>query len=170
MLSKEKQRLISDMTAKGSRRVGARIIDFIFEFILLTPIWIWLQITGDDLTILLKVVIVGMIIFAEFIIPILTKGKTVGKLVFNLRIISTSGYNASIKQLFIKSLIYIMFICVNYFTISVFCFTLNIMLSIVYILSIASLFLDIYNRAAWDKLAGVYVVLDKDYKKIEINQ
>ncbi|QVK18473.1 RDD family protein [Mycoplasmatota bacterium] len=168
MIDKEKERLISDMTANGSRRVVSRIIDFIFQLILMSPIFIWLLLTGKEITQLLNYICIGIIIFAEFIIPVLTKGKSVGKFVCRLRIISISGYDASVKQLFVRSLFYIILIIVDIFAFGIFKFTVNLMLSIVFIFSIASIFLDIYNRTAWDKLAGVYVVLDHDYRRIDI--
>lgn len=161
--------LISDITARGSSRITARIIDIIFEIIIITPICIWFF-KNEELSGLLNVVCLGVIIFLEFIIPILTKGRTVGKLVCKLRIISICGSKANIIQLLLRSSIYILEIFVSNFIFGGLRVTVSLILIIVYIISLFSIFSDTYNRAIWDKLADVCVVRDDDYNDISQEQ
>lgn len=177
---------LESMTAKAGIRITASIIDLIFRGIVYVPLGIYLAPTMMDYfnTImndlqqgkliefdfgfmgkhLLLVFIYNVVanLITQYIIPLLTKGKTVGKLVLGLRIIDVNGEYASPSQLFIRSTIYVVAPLLQYLPGFESIASLGIM--IVWVVSFIFLFSDPKHQTVHDKYSGCLVVYDNEYQ------
>lgn len=164
------------VTASGWERIGARLVDSIVELIVLILIFCWIS---DKTTIeRFSPFVTLVIITLEFIFPVLTKGKTIGKTILGLRMISDSGGYASGGQLFARSLMYTaipfldIIIAISLFSglnviISLILFLGDVIILtmlIIIIMSFGFIFSDDYHQALHDKFGSICVVKDKKYK------
>jgi len=162
--------ILFEITASGGERITARLLDIVIDVIILLPLIIWVFNQKEtDLSNLSKLTTQVILVYStivnltlEFIIPVLTKGKTLGKAALGLRMISDNGNNASMSRLFIRSLIYT-FIPVIQELLS-FGNLIGFIMFIVFIISLIFIFTDPYHQAVHDKLGKIYVVKDDLYQ------
>lgn len=172
--------------ATAGQRIGASILDSIINGIFLLPVSVMLgQAIFDalesstDITLSLNALLSGpKLIFVmiytaalsfifQLIIPLSTDGKTIGKAVVGLQVISDDGERASGSQLFIRSVIYTVFPLLGY--ISVVGVFVQPVSYIFWIISTVLLFTDVYHRALHDKWSRTIVIKSKVYDALKVN-
>jgi uncharacterized RDD family membrane protein YckC len=171
---------LESITATGGARIGAHILDGIISFICMLPSFFtyfpqlmedfFHAIENGETNFNFDIISFGwfvpvyelvVTIILTLVIPLLTKGKTIGKAIVGLRIISKNGDYATSMQLFIRSLIYIvpaLFSLVPFFG--------NIIsgsVSILWIISLIFIFTDRYHQAVHDKMSNTIVVYENQF-------
>ncbi|ERJ12132.1 RDD family protein [Haloplasma contractile] len=178
----------------GAVRIGARILDFTILYSILMPLVLWEQmvlyhIEYNNLRDFSRyyefsrnntIIFLVLIIILELIIPLITKGQTLGKMITKQRVISKDGEYASAKQLVGRSLIYIVALSITQLKSlnSQFMYELDTRLQelgIVKILeygfntiiglSVLCLFITKYHRTIYGYYTKTCVVYDRYYHK-----
>jgi uncharacterized RDD family membrane protein YckC len=151
------------VTASGGTRIVAHILDNIFIIIACIPIFIWLNqklpVTRENTTDIyfsyLGYVAAAQFIM-QFLLPLLTKGKTLGKACLHLRIINDYGGYASGGQLFFRSTVYTVIPFIE--LIPVIGQFVSLGMFIFWIISLVYIFKDDLNQSLQDKMAEVVVI------------
>ncbi|HHU81289.1 MAG TPA: RDD family protein [Acholeplasmataceae bacterium] len=177
---------LESMTAKAGARIAASIVDMIVRFIVTIPLGIIIApaiieymneymdqvmsgnlVTLDfaflakyQLLIMLYTLVVSLVI--QYLIPVLTKGRTIGKMALGLRIISDEGEYASPSKLFIRSTIYVVAPLLQY--VPIIGDWLSTIITIVWVVSFIFLFTDQKHQTVHDKYSRCLVVYDNLYQ------
>ncbi len=157
---------LNKITVEGGDRIVATIIDLV---IFAGIIGIFLAIFFDKLIILDEWLFLflffafGIIIdtIFSFLIPVYTKGQTIGKKITGIRIISNNGEYVSITQLFVRDIVYS--IPSLFFGVPVLGRIMELIMGGLSFLSLYYIFNDVHHQAVHDKFAGVYVVYNHRY-------
>jgi len=88
------------------RRVGAAIFDIIVSIIPILPLIPRLE----ELQLHFSVVFLIDLFIVGCIIPIITKGKTVGDSIFRIKLVTIEGKEVSRTKIFLRSVCYILFL------------------------------------------------------------
>lgn len=157
------------ITALGGQRILARLIDILVIIIFGIPMMIWVvdKVSTSNLRVEnLKdeILVYGLIIsiIFELVIPILTRGKTIGKALMGLRMVSNNGKYASIWKLFVRSLMYTAIPLLE--SLPVVGTFIDISMFIIYIISLVLIFTHYCHQAVHDMISSIYVVEDNKYK------
>jgi uncharacterized RDD family membrane protein YckC len=144
-------------TASGLRRLIARLIDLVFYI----PIFYWYRHypSGESIWHLVLITIL-YISFFECVIPILTKGQTIGKIVTNTRIVSQTGAYASFNQITDKAFIYLLIPIIE--VLPVMNGVLNVIMIYCIVLSFILMFCDPFNQTMVDKLSFTYIIINNN--------
>jgi uncharacterized RDD family membrane protein YckC len=166
---------IENITATAGARIGAHLLDGIITIVCTIPIlFVYLprlieevmagiqagnpnynfDIASFGWYVPLYELILAVIL--SLVVPLLMKGKTLGKAIVGLRIISKNGDYATVGQLVLRSLIYIVPALLAYYPIGLITWSINI----IWIVSLVFIFTDRYHQAVHDKISNTIVVYD----------
>jgi uncharacterized RDD family membrane protein YckC len=163
---------IENITATAGARIGAHLLDGIISFVCTLPILfvylpkMWEEIMSGiqagnpnfdyNLEWYVPLYELVLAVILSLVVPVLTKGKTPGKAIVGLRIISKNGDYATVGQLVLRSLIYIVPALLAYYPIGLITWSINI----IWIVSLVFIFTDRYHQAVHDKISNTIVVYD----------
>jgi uncharacterized RDD family membrane protein YckC len=154
------------VTATGGTRIGASVLDIIFCLIASIPLFMYAanheminNLTRDHyqkLYITIMLYMGALQFFVQFLIPLFTGGKTLGKACLHLRIISIDGGNANAGQLFFRSTVYTIVPILE--DLPVIGGLISLGMFVFWIVSLAFIFKDALNQSLHDKMSGVVVI------------
>ena len=146
-------------TASGKERLYARLLDTFIELLFFSPLIFWYFRLPEDGSILPIVGVMTLIvIILESVVPIILKGRTIGKKIMGLRMVSLYGGKASKDELTDKGFIY-MLIPIMLFT-PILNGVFLVMIIYFNIISLIFIFFDSKNQGVIDKLTSIIVIRD----------
>lgn len=93
-----------DKIASVNCRVKAWLIDFFLGFVVISVFW---QVIFFEYNFLSGILIILTIFIYWIMVPYFSKGKTIGKLIFHIRIVDVTGKNLSISQILQRHMAYL---------------------------------------------------------------
>jgi uncharacterized RDD family membrane protein YckC len=168
---------VKGMTASAGARIGASLIDMIISIIAAIPLIIWLvnrknyavkiadlaniqSIGASMIVVTLIYTFICNFIF-QFVIPVKTKGQTLGKKAVGIRAVSEYGYYLDTEKLFLRSIVYTIIPFVE--EIPGIGGLISFLMLIFWLVSLVLIFVE-PNQALHDKMAECYVVEDDRYQ------
>jgi uncharacterized RDD family membrane protein YckC len=172
-------RSVEGMTASAGARIGASLIDMIISLIAAIPLIIWLMnrynyvmkvsdlaninaIGASMLGITLLYSFISNLIF-QFIIPMKTKGQTLGKRAVGIRMVSEYGDYLSNDKLFLRSIVYTIIPFIE--EIPGIGGLIAFIMLLFWLVSLVLIFIE-PNQALHDKMAECLVVEDNRYQAL----
>jgi|LGVE01.1.fsa_nt_gb uncharacterized RDD family membrane protein YckC len=165
------EKTLKTIKASGWSRIGARLLDGIFEIILMIPIIILIITSwdGEDLTSYLQnyaFLIIGTIFAYESFVPYFLKGQSLGKKIVGIRIVNGDGNLIPLSKLLIRAGYYSLLSMLSSSSASQ---ALNMINSLITIISTIMVFSTEKGQAIQDMLINSVVVNDRDILVIRAN-
>ena len=152
--------------AHPNYRYLSTIIDGLIIGVLLIPL-VFLHSFVDSETLLFRILLFSyttiVYLIVDVVIPICTKGQTIGRVVFKLRIVKQDFTYASFKQYVIRASIFIIIGLIS----QVLELTMMgyVLWMIIFIISIYLIYNDSLRQTVHDKIASTVVVVDTEFSK-----
>ncbi|MDF2699608.1 MAG: hypothetical protein K0Q49_1164 [Haloplasmataceae bacterium] len=154
---------LSETTASLKSRIKAHLLDRMICLICLSPflIWIFTKVDRGPYIFAFSLILILISTMLYIIVPTITKGRTLGKMIVGLRTISVGDEHANSGQHIGRGLIYVL---VPIFEI-VYGYYLNIVMILFWFISLYYFSRNRYNQSIHDKYSYCYVVVDRKYQE-----
>jgi len=153
-----------NIKAEPIQRIGAGIVDSIIYAALLVILFFTIDrmdVSNFDVTLIICIFV--LIAFLNIGVPLITKGKTLGKIFVGIKIVKTDSWDGNLTTFSVR---YSYDLALS--IISVIPYVGKVVAGILSIISLIMLFTDEHSQTLQDKVAKTYVVDEEGYKKLQI--
>lgn len=158
-----------DMLAHPNYRYIATAIDGVIIFIFTYPIMYYMNQLDNSVSFsfgfLLLIFLCRVVVYLvfDFVIPVWTKGQTIGRKILNLRVIQDDFTKANWKNFLKRSTIFIVIAFIAF--VAEWTTVAYIIWLIVFVLSIVLLYNDSRRKTVHDYVGSTVIVYDKKYQE-----
>lgn len=157
---------LANITVSTLGRVGANFLDEIFYILLIlaviiVPVIFDISPEKSGASLVVQILSYTFLALYYLVIPIYTKGQTLGKKILHHRIIHRNGRYASLIQILFRNMIYIIIIGVGIFNTAL----SEVFSTVFWIASLVLVVNGVFKQALHDKYSHTIVVYDVLYSK-----